>query len=130
MDENDEEITESQSVGNVNADFILGSNTVIKALPFENVVRVEGNVYDPGLVAFSKGLTMYGAIEQAGGYKPYSMKKRALITGITGQDGAYLSKLLLEKGYEVYGFVSRRVNQSFENLDYFNLTDKVKFVFG
>ena len=58
------------------------------------------------------------------------MKKRALITGITGQDGAYLSKLLLEKGYEVYGFVSRRVNQSFENLDYFNLTDKVKFVFG
>ncbi len=58
------------------------------------------------------------------------MKKRALITGITGQDGAYLSKLLIEKGYEVYGFVSRRVNQSFENLDYFNLTDKVKFVFG
>jgi len=31
------------------------------------------------------------------------MNKRALITGITGQDGAYLSKLLLEKGYDVYG---------------------------
>ena len=30
-------------------------------------------------------------------------KKVALITGITGQDGAYLAKLLLEKGYEVYG---------------------------
>jgi GDPmannose 4,6-dehydratase len=58
------------------------------------------------------------------------MKKRALITGITGQDGAYLSKLLLEKGYEVYGFVSRRVNQSFENLDYLGLTGQVKFVFG
>jgi GDPmannose 4,6-dehydratase len=36
-----------------------------------------------------------------------SMSTRALITGITGQDGAYLSKLLLEKGYEVYGLVRR-----------------------
>jgi GDPmannose 4,6-dehydratase len=34
-------------------------------------------------------------------------KKRALITGITGQDGSYLAELLLEKGYEVYGFVRR-----------------------
>ena len=34
-------------------------------------------------------------------------KKRALITGITGQDGSYLAPLLLEKGYEVYGFVRR-----------------------
>jgi GDPmannose 4,6-dehydratase len=33
--------------------------------------------------------------------------KRALITGVTGQDGAYLSKLLLEKGYEVYGLLRR-----------------------
>ena len=33
--------------------------------------------------------------------------KRALITGITGQDGAYLSRLLLEKGYEVHGIVRR-----------------------
>ena len=37
------------------------------------------------------------------------MKKRALITGITGQDGAYLSELLLEKGYEVHG-VKRRAS--------------------
>lgn len=36
------------------------------------------------------------------------MKKRALITGITGQDGSYLAELLLEKGYEVHG-VARRV---------------------
>ena len=34
--------------------------------------------------------------------------KSALITGVLGQDGAYLSKLLLEKGYKVYGFVARR----------------------
>ena len=33
--------------------------------------------------------------------------KRALITGVTGQDGSYLSELLLEKGYEIYGVVRR-----------------------
>jgi GDPmannose 4,6-dehydratase len=37
------------------------------------------------------------------------MKKRALITGITGQDGSYLTELLLEKGYDVYG-VARRLS--------------------
>ncbi|HEY2919919.1 MAG TPA: GDP-mannose 4,6-dehydratase [Candidatus Binatia bacterium] len=35
--------------------------------------------------------------------------KRALITGITGQDGSYLSELLLEKGYEVHGLIRRRI---------------------
>lgn len=36
------------------------------------------------------------------------MKKSALITGVTGQDGAYLAKLLLQKGYQVFGLVARR----------------------
>ena len=35
------------------------------------------------------------------------MARRALITGITGQDGSYLAELLLEKGYEVHGIVRR-----------------------
>src|SRR6187431_427777 len=35
------------------------------------------------------------------------MGKRALITGITGQDGSYLAELLLDKGYEVFGMVRR-----------------------
>ena len=33
--------------------------------------------------------------------------KKALITGVTGQDGSYLAELLLEKGYEVYGMIRR-----------------------
>lgn len=37
----------------------------------------------------------------------YIMKKKALITGITGQDGSYLAELLLEKGYEVHGLIRR-----------------------
>jgi GDPmannose 4,6-dehydratase len=36
------------------------------------------------------------------------MAKKALITGVTGQDGAYLSKFLLAKGYKVYGLLARR----------------------
>ncbi|MFN3361509.1 MAG: GDP-mannose 4,6-dehydratase, partial [Pseudanabaenaceae cyanobacterium] len=35
------------------------------------------------------------------------MTKKALITGITGQDGSYLAELLLEKGYEVHGIIRR-----------------------
>ena len=35
------------------------------------------------------------------------MKKRALITGITGQDGSYLAEFLIKKGYEVHGIVGR-----------------------
>ena len=39
------------------------------------------------------------------------MATRALITGVTGQDGSYLAELLLDKGYEVYGAI-RRVSTS------------------
>jgi GDPmannose 4,6-dehydratase len=42
--------------------------------------------------------------------------KRALITGITGQDGSYLAELLLDKGYEVYGLLRRTTTHSFERI--------------
>ena len=64
---------------------MLGSNSVVKVFPFENVVRVEGNVYNPGLVAYDRGLTMSEAIVQAGGYKPYSMKKRTYVKKANGE---------------------------------------------
>ena len=38
------------------------------------------------------------------------MNKKALITGISGQDGPYLAKLLLEKDYKVFGLLPRRSN--------------------
>ena len=44
------------------------------------------------------------------------MGKRALITGITGQDGSYLAELLLEKGYEVHGMVRRSSEEKFERI--------------
>jgi GDPmannose 4,6-dehydratase len=43
-------------------------------------------------------------------------KRRALITGITGQDGSYLADLLLEKGYEVHGMVRRSSTEAFDRL--------------
>ena len=51
---------------------------------------------------------------------------RALITGITGQDGSYLAELLLGKGYEVYGMVRRTSHHSFERIEH--LLDRVQIV--
>src|SRR4051794_1872383 len=45
-------------------------------------------------------------------------KKRALITGITGQDGSYLADLLLEKGYDVHGMVRRSSTETFQRLEH------------
>ncbi len=44
------------------------------------------------------------------------MAKRALITGITGQDGSYLAELLFSKGYEVHGMVRRSSEEKFERI--------------
>lgn len=44
--------------------------------------------------------------------------KRALITGITGQDGSYLAELLLEKGYQVFGMVRRSSTENFERIEH------------
>ena len=46
------------------------------------------------------------------------MAKRAFITGVSGQDGSYLSELLLEKGYEVHGMVRRPPTENFELIDH------------
>ncbi len=54
--------------------------------------------------------------------------KRALITGITGQDGGYLAELLLEKGYEIYALYRRNSNQRFDRIE--NIIDKIHLVEG
>jgi len=58
------------------------------------------------------------------------MKKVALITGILGQDGPYLAKLLLRNDYKVYGLIRRHASPNFENTDYLNVTDKIEFIPG
>tara|TARA_Y100000034_G_scaffold136675_1_gene214812 strand:- start:2340 stop:3386 length:1047 start_codon:yes stop_codon:yes gene_type:complete len=54
--------------------------------------------------------------------------KRALITGITGQDGPYLAKFLLDKGYIVYGTYRRSANPNFWRLQALNILDKIVLI--
>jgi GDPmannose 4,6-dehydratase len=54
--------------------------------------------------------------------------KKALITGVTGQDGSYLSELLLEKGYEVYGLMRRKSVVDYGNVEH--LKDKIHFIYA
>ncbi len=51
---------------------------------------------------------------------------RALITGVTGQDGSYLAEFLLEKGYEVHGMVRRASTENFERINH--IKDRIKLV--
>lgn len=54
--------------------------------------------------------------------------KKALITGITGQDGSYLAELLLDKGYEVYGIMRRKSVVDYGNVEH--IKDKIHFIYA
>ncbi len=56
--------------------------------------------------------------------------KSALITGITGQDGAYLSRLLLDKGYKVHGLIARRGSDTLWRLKELGVLDGVRLIDG
>ncbi|MGC8592588.1 GDP-mannose 4,6-dehydratase [Acidithiobacillus sp.] len=58
------------------------------------------------------------------------MTKHALITGITGQDGAYLAQLLLEKNYQVYGLIARRGTDTQGRLRELGIADRVRLLDG
>lgn len=53
---------------------------------------------------------------------------RALITGVTGQDGSYLAELLLKKGYEVYGLIRRKSVVDYGNVEH--IKDKIHFIYA
>ncbi len=57
-----------------------------------------------------------------------SPNRRALITGITGQDGSYLAELLLERGYEVFGMVRRASTENVERIEH--LVDRITLIQG
>lgn len=54
--------------------------------------------------------------------------KRALVTGVTGQDGSYLSELLLEKGYKVYGLRRRTSTPNYENIEH--IQEEIEWISG
>jgi GDPmannose 4,6-dehydratase len=56
--------------------------------------------------------------------------KIAFVTGVTGQDGPYLAKLLLEKDYKVYGLVKRYSNPNLDNLKFLGIENTIELVTG
>lgn len=58
------------------------------------------------------------------------MKKTAFVTGMTGQDGPYLAKFLLEKGYQVYGLVKRYSNPNLDNIKWLGIEHDIELVTG
>jgi len=71
-------------------------------------------------------------LENIEAWKRYGRQPKALITGITGQDGAYLSKFLLGKGYEVHGLLRRSASSDVigERLRWIGVLDRVKLIDG
>jgi len=58
------------------------------------------------------------------------MIKSAFITGITGQDGAYLAKMLLDKGYKVYGLIARRATSTTWRLKFLGIENQIELIDG
>lgn len=58
------------------------------------------------------------------------MAKKALITGVSWQDWSYLSKFLIEKGYEVFGIMRKTSKHEFENLRYLGIADRINILYG
>jgi len=86
IDENGIEIKEEIQLGNIDLNLMISDGMVINILPIQNTIKVEGNIYNPGLIAISKNaISMSKAIELAGGYKPYSLKKRSYVLRSNGQ---------------------------------------------
>lgn len=80
---------------------------------------------------WSPSITIHESIDtMLQAVKTKSTPRRALITGVTGQDGAYLSQLLIRKGYEVYGLMPRRSTDSMWRLQHLGVADKVHPVQG
>jgi GDPmannose 4,6-dehydratase len=58
-------------------------------------------------------------------YMRFFMNKIAIITGVSGQDGSYLSKILVDEGYSVIGLVRNKKTFSYKNLEYLSIANKV-----
>lgn len=58
------------------------------------------------------------------------MKKIAFVTGMTGQDGPYLAKLLLEKDYKVYGLIKRYSNPNLDNIKFLGIENDIELITG
>jgi len=85
LDDAGNEITELNQVNDASLDFIITDGSVINVLPLENVVNIQGNVYDPGLVVYSGKKSVDKYINLAGGPKPNTLKNRIYVKRANGR---------------------------------------------
>ena len=78
-------IERSRQVKDATLDFQLSDGSIINVLPRENVVNVEGNIYNPGLITYSKGKTVNKYINLAGGPKPNTLSNKIYVKRANGR---------------------------------------------
>ena len=84
-DDRGNQIEQSIKVSDANLDFVLTDGSVVNVLPLENVVSIQGNVYNPGLVTYAKGKTVNKYINLAGGPKPNTLSNRIYVKRANGR---------------------------------------------
>ena len=85
LDDEGNEVQESNQVNDASLDFELTNNSVVNVLPMENVVSVQGNVYDPGLIVYSGRKSLKKYINLAGGPKPNTLTSNIYIKRANGR---------------------------------------------
>ena len=78
-------LEEKNQVNDATLDFELTNGSVINVLPLENVVNVEGNVYNPGLITYAKAKTVNKYINLAGGPKPNTLSTKIYVKRANGR---------------------------------------------
>jgi len=85
LDDEGNKIEQSNKVNNATLDFELTNNSVVNVLPIENVVNVQGNVYDPGLIVYSGKKSLNKYINLAGGPKPNTLTNNIYVKSANGR---------------------------------------------
>jgi len=85
VDDLGNEIQEKTQVNDASLDFELTDGSIVNILPMENVVSVIGNVYNPGLITYSKGKTVNKYINLAGGPKPNTLSTKIYVKRANGR---------------------------------------------
>jgi len=76
---------EQKLVRNITGDFKILPDYKIKILTKENVVSIKGNVYNPGVLSYTKSSSVKSIISESGGYKPHSLKKEVYVRRANGK---------------------------------------------
>ena len=117
IDENGDEIVIENQINNAKLDFQVPNGAIVSVLPLENVVEVQGNVYNPGLIKYTKGYRYPRYIELAGGYKPNSLKRKAYIRRANGSIEK-VNGFFISRGKRVYAGDSIIIPENLEPTDF------------